>query len=140
MSKTLAELDAAATNHQAGAAIAVFASTEVAPVSLPFWYSGSRAILVFDRDEPDLRALQLAYQWARWVTRRSLAAVDDALDVAEVEAAIARARQALTKHQSIKACHSSIRNKADEAGRHVAALVDEVDQAMSTLRDILAEH
>lgn len=77
MSKTLAELDGAMANHQAAAGIAVFARTDLAPVSLQFWYSGSRAVLVFDKDDPDPRALQLAYQWARWVTRRTLAAATE---------------------------------------------------------------
>ena len=72
-----------------------------------------------------------------WFTRRSLVAVDDALDVAEVAAAITRARQELTKNRVIRGCHSSIKNKADEARRHVAALVDVVDQAISALREIL---
>ena len=105
-------------------------------MSLPFWYSGSRAILIFDKDEPDLRGRQLANEWGRWLTRRSLVPdIDDSVDVVEFEAAIARACQTLTKHQTIKGCHSAIKNKADEAGLHVAALVDEVDPAMTTLED-----
>jgi hypothetical protein len=138
MSKTLAELDTAAANHEASAAIAVFAGIDLAPVSLPFWYSGSRAILIFDRDEPDIRALQLAYQWARWVTRRSLIAdTGEPLNITEIEAAIGRALQALTIHQTIKSCLSAIKKKADEAGLHVTSLVNEVDQAISSLKELL---
>jgi hypothetical protein len=134
MSKTMAELDAAMHNHDAVAAIAVFARADLAPVSLPFWYSGNRAILIFDKDRPDQRALHLAYEWARWIARRSVVPDGEtAIDVAEVEAAITRVRQALAKHQAIKSCHSVIRKKADEAGLHVAGLVDEVDQAMRDL-------
>lgn len=136
MSKTMAELDGAMRNHGAAAAIAVFARADLAPVSLPFWYSGNRAILVFDKEHPDRRGLHLAYEWARWTVRRFIASDSDseaAIDVAEVEAAITRARQALAKHQAIKSCHSAIRKKADEAGLHVAGLVDEVDQAMHEL-------
>jgi hypothetical protein len=136
MAKTLGELDAAMANHQAAAAIAVFARAELAPVTLTFWHSGNRAILVYDKECPDPRALQLAYEWARWVVRRSLALdVEASIDVADVEAAITRVRHALDKHQTIKACHSAIRKKAEEAGSHVASLVDEVDRALRDLMD-----
>lgn len=136
MSKTLGELDAAMANHQAAAAVAVFARAELAPMTVSFWYTGNRAILVYDKECPDPRALQLAYEWARWVARRSLSLVDEAVvDVADVEAAISRVRHALDKHQTIKACHSAIRKKAEEAGTHVADLVDEVDRAMRALMD-----
>jgi hypothetical protein len=139
MSKTLADLDGATANHQASAALAVFAEASLAPVALPLWYSGSRAIFTFDKGEPDLQMLQLAYAGGRWVARRSLVANgDDAADAAVIEAAFGRARLALTKHQTIKSCHSVIKKKADEAKLHVDALVDEVDQALTTLRDLLS--
>ncbi len=64
-------------------------------------------------------------------------AVDDALDVAEVGAAITRARQELTKKRVIRGCHSSIKIRADEARCHVASLVDVVDQAIRALREVL---
>jgi hypothetical protein len=134
MSKTMGELDAAMQNHDASAAIAVFARAELAPITLTFWHSGNRAILVYDKECPDPRALQLAYEWARWVARRSLALDAEAsVDVADVEASVTRTRQALDKHQAVKACHSAIRKKAEEAGAHVAGLVDEVDRAMRDL-------
>lgn len=137
MSKTLAELDAAMDNHQAAAAIAVFARADLSPVSIPFWCSGSRAILVYDKEDTDPRALQLAYQWARWTTRRSLVeAAQDSINPAHVDAAIARVRQALTKHQSVKVCLSAIKNKADEAANHVAGLLEEIDHAMRDLVDL----
>lgn len=139
MSKTMAELDGAMSNHGAAAAIAVFAKADLAPVSLPFWYSGNRAILVFDKGCPDRRGLHLAYEWARWVARRSVVTDPEAvINVAEIDAAITRARQALAKHQAIKSCHSAIRKKADEAGLHVAGLVDEVDQSMHELLTALS--
>ena len=138
MSKAMAELDGALANHDAQAAILVFARQEHAPLTLPFWYSGNRAIVVFDKDDPDPAFLRLGYAWARWVTRRSLAdGADDAVNVAEVEAAIKRVRLALTKHATIKACHSGIKKKADEAGIHVAGLVEDVDLAMRALFEAL---
>jgi hypothetical protein len=60
------------------------------------------------------------------------------VDIGEIEAAITRARSAITKHQAIKSCHSSIRKKADEAGQHVASLVDEVDQSLRELHNVLS--
>jgi hypothetical protein len=62
----------------------------------------------------------------------------DTLNITEIEAAIGRALQALTIHQTIKSCLSAIKKKADEAGLHVTALVDEVDQAVSSLKELFA--
>jgi len=138
MTKTLAELDAALENHDAVAAIAVFAGENLAPIGVTFWYSGNRAILVYAKADPDGRALRLAYEWARWVCRRTMARDDGpALEVEAVHAAIDRARLALKRHQSIKACHSAIKNKADEARGHVADLVAGVDQAIVELLDAI---
>jgi hypothetical protein len=138
MTKTLAELDAALANHDAAAAIAVFAGEHLAPMGVTFWYSGNRAILVYPKADPDRQALRLAYEWARWVCRRTMALDDSpALEVEAIHAAIDRARQALKRHQSIKACHSAIKNKADEARTHVADLVAGVDQAIAELLDAI---
>lgn len=134
MTKTLAELDAALSNHSALAAIAVFSSQGAAPTASPFWFSGNRAIVVLDEDEMDLRVLRVAYEWARWVSRRSLQGTTDCGAFAdEIQDAVTRTRQALKRHQTIKACHSAIRNKADEAKNQVAELVSEVDDAMAQL-------
>ena len=139
MTKTLAELDAALTNHDASAAIAIFASEHLAPITIPFWYSGNRAVLIYDKTEPDPRALQLAYEWARWLCRRTNHTKEPTLDIEAVTAALERAQQALKRHQSIKACRSTIKNKADEAHRHVADLVTDVNQAISELLAIMSE-
>lgn len=139
MTKTLAELDAALANHDAGAAIAVFASENQAPIALPFWYSGNRAILIYDKHDPEPRGLQLAYEWARWVCRRARTNVEPQLDLDAVMAAVERARQALRRHQTVKACHSAIKKKADEAGGHVADLVGDINQAVEELLAILRD-
>lgn len=136
--KTLTELDAAAENYEAAAAVAVFSGADLAPIPMTFWYSGPRAIAVFDKDDPDPGVLELAYQWARWMTRRSVVADDEeALDLAAIEAAITRAAQALGKAQSIRGCHSTVKKQVDEAGTHLDALVYEVAQALRDLRDLL---
>ena len=134
------QLPAVPANHDATAAIAVFAGEHLAPVGVTFWYSGNRAILVYAKTDPDRQALRLAYEWARWVCRRTMARDDGpALEVEAVHAAIDRARQGLKRHQSIKACHSAIKNKADEARTHVADLVAGVDQAIAELLDAIQD-
>jgi len=60
LAATWRELDAAMTNWEAGAGVAVFAAGELAPTELPFWYSEDKAIVVLDRDDPDSAALALA--------------------------------------------------------------------------------
>ena len=60
-------------NRDALAAIAVFSAPDEAPTSVPFQYTGNKAIVVFDADDGDDSALRLGYMWARWVVRRELA-------------------------------------------------------------------
>jgi hypothetical protein len=137
MAKTMDELEKAAANHSAEAAVAVFSRQELAPVPIPFYWSGKRAILVYDKQCPDDDALQLAYAWARWVTRRGLATDAAAVDIGRVEAALTKARQALQRHQTARSCFSAARNKIDEGAGHVSALVDDVRAALSELWDEL---
>lgn len=73
MSKTMDELAKAIKNHAGRAAIAVFSRQELAPTPLPFYWTGNRAVLVYDKEDPDDNALQLAYAWARWISRRGCA-------------------------------------------------------------------
>ncbi len=100
------------------------------------WW-GNRAVLVYDKDDPDDTALQLAYCWARWVTRRELAGRSEAFDAARAEAALQRARKALAKHQAARACFTSATNKISEGCRHVDGLVEEVRAALKELWDQL---
>jgi hypothetical protein len=134
MTKAMAELDKSMDNHSALAAIAVFSRQELAPTPIPFSWSGNRAVLVYDKDEPDDAALQVAYAWARWICRRALTADDNDVDVACVEAALTRAQQALQRHQAARSCFSTATKKINEGAAHVADLVDDVRTALNELR------
>lgn len=135
MPKTMEELARAIENHGAQAAVAVFSRQEFAPVPLPFSWSGNRAVLVYDKDDPDDNALQLAYAWARWFSRRDLTTDGSSLDVGRIEAALTRARQALAKQQAARSCFTAATKKIEEGTGHVTALVDEVRAALTDLWD-----
>jgi len=137
MAKTMEELGKAMDNHAARAAIAVFSRAEHAPTPLPFSWSGNRAVLVYDKDDPDDNALQLAYAWARWVCRRDLTADGTAIDTGRIEAALSRTRQALARQQAARSCFTMATKKIDEGAGHVAALVDEVRTALAELSEEL---
>jgi hypothetical protein len=139
MSKTMEELAKAMDNHAARAAIAVFSRAEHAPGQLPFYPSGNRAVLVYDKDDPDGSALQLAYTWARWTCRRDLTADQISIDPGRVEAAITKARQALARQQSARACFTAATRKIDEGAGHVAALAEEVQAALAELADEISK-
>jgi hypothetical protein len=53
--------------------------------------------------------------------------------VDRIEAALTKARQALQRHQSARACFSAATKKIDEGSAHVGSLVEEVRTAMSEL-------
>jgi hypothetical protein len=137
MAKTMDELTKAIENHTARAAIAVFSRQDLAPTPLPFCWSGNRAVLVYDKEQPDEDGLHLAYAWARWVCRRELTADGTTLDVGRIEAALTRARQALQRHQAARSCFTAATRKIDEGAGHVTALIEEVRAAISELWDEL---
>ncbi|HLI15522.1 MAG TPA: hypothetical protein VKV23_05665 [Acidimicrobiales bacterium] len=138
-SKVIEELERGAANHDAVASLGVFSRQDLAPTTMPFVWWGNRAVLVYDKDDPDDAALQLAYCWARWVTRRELAGRSETFDAARAEAALQRARKALAKHQAARACFTSATNKISEGSRHVDGLVEEVRAALRELWDQLED-
>ena len=124
-------------NHAAQAAIAVFSRTDHSPNPLPFSWSGNRAVLVYDKEDPDDNALQLGYAWARWVCRRNLTTDGTRIDAGRVEAALTKARQALARHQSARSCFTTAIKKIDEGAGHVTTLVEEVRAALADLSEQL---
>lgn len=140
MRHTLAELDAARANRDARAAIAVFRSQAQAPTSVPFQYTDDKAVAVFDPDEGDDAALRLAYMWARWTVRRSLAATPDdgrAVDAERVGRLLADAGRALERQTAVKRFHTQARRSIDQAAEQVAGLVAEVHAALADLESAL---
>jgi hypothetical protein len=133
----LDELDEALKNREACAAIAVFSCEAYSPCATPFAYFGNRAIVVLDKNEPDDRALRLALMWARWVTRRQLAEASETVDVDQIERIVGDASRALDRVATIRRCHSSARNKIDEAGKQVTDLAGDVENALERVREEL---
>jgi hypothetical protein len=138
MPKARAALEAAMANHEAGAALLVFAAQELAPATVPFMELGcDRAIVVYDKGEPDPYVLRFAYLWARAASRRNRGAEADDLDWDRIDAALQDAAQALAAHRSIKSCMTSAKRQIDEAAGHVAVLVDKVETALAALAEEL---
>jgi hypothetical protein len=139
MPKARAALDAAMANHDAAAALLVFASQDQAPTAVPFMELGcDRAIVVHDKHDPDPHLLRFAYLWARSVGRRNRSADPDALDWDRIEAALHDAAQALAAHQSVKRCMTTAKKHIDEASTHVSGMVDKVETALATLAEELS--
>ena len=125
------ELAEAMENRGAGAAIAVFSSQNRAPSSVPFSYRGDKAIVVLDKDEPDLSALRLATMWARWIVRRKLVEEEREVDTGAIEEQVDNATQALANYTLIKGHHTSASKSIERAGEAVSELVNEVDRPSS---------
>ena len=135
---TREELDAAIANRAAGAAIAVFDSQAKAPTTIPFSYSGNRAVVVLDKDG-DVAPLRLAYMWARWTVRRDGSLLATAgIDMERVNVLISSAQRAIERHTTIKRGHTQARRSIDQAARQVATLVSEVQSVLSALEAELA--
>ena len=125
-------------NREAAASIAVFSSQANAPEAVPFSYTGDKAIVVLDADEPDPNALQLATMWARWVVRRKGTVHEQEIDIAAIGALIDGAARALTRHSTIRRCHSTAIKKINEAVEQVDDLVGELHDTLDRLRTELA--
>lgn len=134
MNAILNELDAAISNREALAGIAVFSTGENCPAASAFTYNGNRAIVIFDKDDQDATALQLACMWARWVVRRQLADHEPGINPDRVAHLIDDAARALDRQTTIRRCHSNAKKKIDEANSQVTGLVDDVATALDTLR------
>jgi hypothetical protein len=134
LAKTFAELEQAMANRDAHAGIAVFSREDHAPMPTSFSYSGSKAIVVLDKDDLDSSALRLGLMWARWMVRRQLAGDQHELDTEAIQRLIEDAARALKRHTTIKRCHSTASKKIDEAASQVEDLVGEVDDALERLR------
>lgn len=138
MNGILNELDAAISNREALAGIAVFSTRENCPAASAFTYRGNRAIIVFDKDDQDATALQLACMWARWVVRRQLADHEPGINPDRVAHLVDDAARALDRMTHIRRCHSSAKKKIDEANSQATGLVDDVATALDALRAEIA--
>jgi hypothetical protein len=136
--KAYEELDAAIENRDAAVGVIVFSSMAQAPTTVPFHYSGNRAIVVLDEDGVDDGALRLAYMWARWMARRELSDAEvDAIDLDRISTLIGQARTALGRVKTIRSCHSKIVNAAGHAGDELSHLNDDVQSTLSELASAL---
>jgi hypothetical protein len=130
---TLAELQRAADNRDAFAAIAVFSSAENCPVPAPFAVFNDRAIAVYDKYEPDPTALRLACAWARWIVQRDARPDHDGVDLDKVAKLIDEARRSLDRVNTIKRAHSAAARKISEASGQVAELNTEVSKTLDRI-------
>ena len=139
MRATLKELDDALENRDALAAIAVFTTQEQAPTSVPFHYSGNKAIAVLDKEGSDDGALRLAYMWARWVVRRELCGTPaDELDIERVGALIDDAARGIERCTTIRKYHTQARKGIDQASAELDSMVDEVRESLDAIAEELA--
>lgn len=135
---TREELRRAAGNRSAHAAIAVFSRAEHAPAPTPFAVFDDHAIVVYDKDEPDLAALRLACSWARWIVQRETRPGSATINVEVIDRLIDDARRALDRVTSIKRAHTAAAKKINEATSQVAELNTEVTEALERVEQALA--
>jgi hypothetical protein len=120
-------------NRGAAAGMLVFAHDDANPYHVPFAYSGNRAVVVYDREHPDEQVLQVAYAWARWMTRRALSA-DDSLDAETILAALRDAEAGLSKKTQVLTGLTQANNGIEMARKAVEALADQVAEALGQMR------
>jgi hypothetical protein len=135
---TLDELRRAADNREASAALAVFSSVDNCPVPTPFAVFNDRAVVVYDKAEPDAAALRLACAWARWIVQREVRRDHDGVDLEMVGRLIDEARRALDRVSTIKRAHSAAVKKIGEASGQVAELNVEVSDALERIEQALS--
>lgn len=140
---TLDELRRAADNRNALAAIAVFSCVDNCPVPSPFAVFNDRAVVVYDKNEPDPAALRLACAWARWIVQREARPDHDGVDLETAGRLIDEARRSLDRVNTIRRAHSAAAKKISEASGQVAELnaevssvLDRIEQALSTADSI----
>ena len=136
--ETFEQIEGSMLNRDAQVGVAVFASQDQAPTSVPFQESGTKAIVVYDPDE-GIDALRLAYMWARTKVRQELASnAGSDIDVARVSALVDEARQGLAMATTIKGHQTKAKTAIDKATEGVGDLVDKVREVLDKLADELA--
>ena len=130
------ELEACMQNRGAAAGVLVFAHDDANPYHVPFTYSGNRAVVVYDREHPDDQVLQVAYAWARWMTRRAQSA-DETLDAETILAALRDAEAGLAKKTQVLTGLTQASNGIESARKAVEALADQVAEALGQMRAAL---
>lgn len=131
--KALDELEAAMLNRDACAGLMVFASQAVSPACEPFQWYDHKALVVLDKTTLDRQALRLACLWARWTACRDEHEQSQQVDVMRVEALIDAARLSLKTAKTIKADHTKARHAIDEGGRHLDALVCDLNARLDEI-------
>jgi hypothetical protein len=134
---TLDELRRAADNRDAFAAVAVFSGSVHCPVPAPFAVFNDRAIVVYDKNDPDPTALRLACAWARWIVQREARPANDGIDLELIGRLIDEARRSLDRVNTIKRAHSAATKKIGEAARQVAELSAEVNGELDRIERVL---
>ena len=138
LKKALDELDVAIANRDADAGIMVFASADACPSPEVFQWFDRRAIVVLDKESLDPHALRLACLWARWLACREAAHDPETIDTARVAALVDEARRSLRTAAAIRGSHTRARKAVDEAGRHLDALVAEIEPTLDELAAFVA--
>jgi hypothetical protein len=133
------ELDAALQTRDAAFAVLVVSSEEKIPAGLhPLAeYQGNKMIVTLDKEEPDVRGLELAYRYARV---RVLAQNDAAMEVdaAGVRAATEEASAALKDAQKIKLHLTKAGDGVAEARAVLDGMVERASGSLARIEAILA--
>lgn len=117
------------SNRDAKAGVLVFAHQDQTPDKLIFQTMGDMAIVACE--DGDTMALELAYQWARWVACRELDSAG--ADWTRIQKAVEQASRALDVHKTIKGNHTAAKKSIDDAVRWTDHLVNEVRAAIDVL-------
>lgn len=131
----VSELRTDMDNRDARAGVLVFAHQDQTPDKLAFQTMGDMAIVACE--DGDTMALELAYQWARWVACRDLDSTG--ADWARIQRAVDQATRALELHKTIKGNHTAAKKSIDDAIRWTGQLVSEVRAAIDVLGEAVEE-
>lgn len=133
----LAELAEAAANRNARAAIAVFSKPEHCPLPDPFTIFENRAIVLYDKGDPDSAALRLACAWARWIVQRETQPGQDQIDIDAIRDLLEVGRRILAHRANVRRAHSGAINKIKEAAEQVDEMHDEFAEVMAKIEHAL---
>jgi hypothetical protein len=127
------ELEAGKQNRGAISAVAVYSRPEYMPTGTePFHECGPNLFLVlYEKERPEIEALQLAYRAARyWTLKTSARTPGGAVDAAKLRENVDAARRLLGAFTAVRAQLTQLRNAVEKG-------TDGVDEQLTRLRDEL---
>lgn len=133
------ELNAAMELRKAKAGVLVLDSSGLDMDAQPTWreYEGNKLLIVVDPLTPDADLIQLAYLWARWKAKASVATTSVSIDFEGVKSGFEQIRLRLRDLRNVKKAHTEVNTLLSGASSVVTNIQKDTKRLMAELAETI---